>query len=114
MKTTAEKIAVMQAEVEGKPIQRKWTHPGSRDCEWQDIAGVGAEPLWDWPNFDYRVKPESRRFWVTTVTGQWAFGPSPADKHYRVVHTSKKDADEWGSRNHCLQYETIEVVEVVK
>lgn len=47
---TEEKIAVMQAFVEGKKIQQKFLH----EDEWMDID----EPEWSWCDFEYRVKPE--------------------------------------------------------
>lgn len=49
MKTTKEKIAVMQAFADGKQIQR------SKDgIRWVD----DEEPIWDWSMFYYRVKTE--------------------------------------------------------
>ncbi len=55
MKTTKEKIAVMQAFEDGKNIEVKaisWT-------EWQPVAIYGA-PSWDWNNYDYRIKPDPK------------------------------------------------------
>lgn len=51
--TTAGKIAVMQAYVDGKPIQIRATRKNKSD--WIDSYG---EPHWDWDFFAYRVKPE--------------------------------------------------------
>lgn len=48
MKTTAQKIEVMQAYVDGKKIQ------GHVAGEWCDFEG---EPNWQWFSNDYRVKP---------------------------------------------------------
>lgn len=51
MSTTAEKIAIMQAFLDGQPVEFKtllnhhW-HP--LDCK---------EPGWDWSNLNYRIKP---------------------------------------------------------
>ena len=51
--TTEEKIAVMQAYVEGKKIQvRSCGYDLWRDCIY--------EPDWDWVSCDYRVKPEAQ------------------------------------------------------
>ena len=47
--STEDCIKVMQAYVEGKQIQYK------KDEVWKDIEC----PVWDWHNWDYRVKPES-------------------------------------------------------
>ena len=50
MKTLAEKIEVMQAALEGKPIERFVLDYSVR---WHDAVG---EPLFNWHNVDYRVK----------------------------------------------------------
>lgn len=48
--TTEEKMEVMKAFIEGKTIQCKRV-----DCnDWYD-----CNPAWDWPTFEYRVKPEA-------------------------------------------------------
>ena len=49
MKTTEEKMAVMQAHLEGKPIE--WAHSGFLHGKWV----VTQFPYWDWVNYDYRV-----------------------------------------------------------
>lgn len=49
--TTAEKIEVMQAYLDGKQIQIK-VGDG-----WKDIY---YEPEWDWGIHDYRIKPEAK------------------------------------------------------
>ena len=50
MKTTKEKIEVMQAYDRGEKIE-------FMDCrrEWKDVY----EPIWDWVHCDYRVKPKN-------------------------------------------------------
>lgn len=53
MKTTKEKIVVMQAYDEGKQIQIK---DGGYD-DWSDW-NADYEPNWDWQQFKYRIKPE--------------------------------------------------------
>lgn len=45
---TKEKIAVMQAYVDGKPIEGR-----QHDRAW---VTFGGEPEWDWVDWDYRVK----------------------------------------------------------
>lgn len=53
MKSNREKIEVMQAYERGEQIQvYNYTFE-----EWQD---AGEAPLWDWVNFDYRIKPKIR------------------------------------------------------
>src|SRR6476659_8126448 len=48
MKTLAEMIAVMQAALDGKPIEC-----GSLDNRWPWV--LNDKPAWDWGAFDYRV-----------------------------------------------------------
>ena len=52
MKTTKEKIEIMQAYERGEQIQvYNYTFK-----EWQN---TGEAPLWDWVTFDYRIKPKT-------------------------------------------------------
>lgn len=55
--TTQEKIAVMQAEIEGKGIE--WL--GNRDNNWQTTI----RPVWNWQDGNYRVKPAPVRVPLT-------------------------------------------------
>lgn len=52
--TTIEKIAVMQAYVDGKQVQVRITKE-----EWADMSRV-SEPTWNWSNNEYRIKPEPK------------------------------------------------------
>jgi len=54
MKTTKEKIAVMQAYVNGEKLEILLPSMG-----WDEWRAVG-EPHWDWQNIDYRIKPEPK------------------------------------------------------
>lgn len=54
MKTTEEMISVMRAYADGKTIQFK---PNMAN-EWLDWT-VDVDPLWEWTEIDYRVKPEA-------------------------------------------------------
>lgn len=58
--TTEEKIKIMQAFVDGKQIQSKWT--SSDDINWRDVEidRISPEPTWFWGECDYRVKPEPK------------------------------------------------------
>lgn len=49
--TTEEKMEVMKAYIEGKTIQCKRV---DYNDDWYD-----CNPAWDWPTFEYRVKPEA-------------------------------------------------------
>lgn len=54
MKTTQEKIQIMQAFVDGKQIENDFNRVG----EWVDWT-IDAEPSWDWEEHDYRIKQAS-------------------------------------------------------
>ena len=51
MKTTEEMISVMRSYADGKEIE----YHGPVFEKWIDVIGP---PVWNWANFDYRVKPE--------------------------------------------------------
>ena len=53
MKTTKEKIAVMQASEDGKEIE-------VRTAGHQDWYRASISPTWDWHSFDYRIATESK------------------------------------------------------
>lgn len=59
MKTTAEKIAVMQAYERGEKIEIKM---GRREESWE--SWTAGEPNWNWPYNDYRVAPKPIECWV--------------------------------------------------
>lgn len=59
MKTLKEKIEVMQAALDGKTIQFS-NGPLWIDCEPEHL-------IWQWPDYDYRIKPEPLEFWVLMV-----------------------------------------------
>lgn len=54
MKTTKEMIEVMQAYDRGEQIEMKFLD--NDDCLWTTIK----DPLWDWYESDYRVKPKKK------------------------------------------------------
>ncbi len=55
MKTIQEQIAIMQAFADGKTIEYR-----NALERWEPIK----DPLWNWTNFDYRIKPEPKVIWV--------------------------------------------------
>jgi hypothetical protein len=60
-------IAVMQAAVDGKQIE--WREALSRQG-WRPAT----EPWWNWSEFEYRVKPEPREWWIVSGKGgPWTF-----------------------------------------
>ena len=68
MKTTKEKIEIMQAYERGEQIQIYGAIPN----KWTDM---NIEPLWDWKNFNYRVKSEFHDGDILFVTSlnSWIF-----------------------------------------
>lgn len=54
MKTTKEKIEVMQAYADGKHIQ---FYNKTRRDDWITTS----DPVWDWVNYDYRIEPEPKK-----------------------------------------------------
>lgn len=85
--TNDEMIAVLQVAKEGKAIQCRYRDRVKYKDEW-----MTAEPHWNFPEFDYRVAPEPREFWVPEgYVPQW-------DRDYRLTILYAK------SREECLAY----------
>ena len=99
--TTAEKIAVMKAAMDGKKIQYR-----NHDYEqliWRDTI---SEPLWDFRTTEYRVKPvEPLRCWVVVSNR-----PSYASDPFTAVWADKGNALD---TSHDTE-RVVEFVEVVK
>lgn len=62
MKTTKEKIEVMQAFEEGKDIEFKWLFKADEPFRTWDLTD---DPVWNWCDFDYRIKEESKSVLMT-------------------------------------------------
>lgn len=58
---TAERIAIMQAYVDGKEIEFTWRDLGKA---WVKIS----DPTWDWSLNDYRIKPKPSEVYVVEGT----------------------------------------------
>jgi len=57
-KSTQEKIDIMQAYLDGKPLQLR-----HNDGDWRLMEKkVGIDPTWQWGEMDYRIRPEPRKF----------------------------------------------------
>jgi len=56
---TPEKIAVMQAFLDGETIQCR-KHGSKKN--WGVVRN--PDPSWNWKDTDYRIKPEPREFWL--------------------------------------------------
>ena len=54
MKTTKEMIEVMQAYLIGEKIELHYLY------DTKDYWITSGTPIWDWSNFDYRVKPNKK------------------------------------------------------
>jgi len=81
MKTTAEKIAVMQAYEDGKTIQvsMRGFASGVTPCELSKKSV--KNPLWDWETYDYNIKKEPRTFYVNEYKdGSFGAAHSSADR----------------------------------
>ncbi len=54
--SNAQIIEVVQAHMDGKPIQirKMGSHQGFRDGKWYDVEN----PRWDFDSCDYRVNPD--------------------------------------------------------
>lgn len=85
-------IEVMQAYLDGKPIEHKYNELPS--VSWHAV-NKNPGPSWDWGMFNYRVKPEPRTFKV------WVRGT--ATYPYWDTH----EIEDWQSNG----WELVEVVE---
>ena len=56
---TEQAIAVMQAWMDGKPIQYNTYSTGKN---WIDLPAEA--PVWNWQNYTYRIKPEPTKVYV--------------------------------------------------
>lgn len=65
--THDEMIAVIQAHKEGKQIEYRTINPES---PWVYVKN----PKWDFPQIEYRVKPEPRTFWLVSTPAGAHFG----------------------------------------
>ena len=77
---TKEKIAVMQAFVEGKEIQVSTRH----STEWKRLVWM---PEWDWTSYNYRIKPEPKFVYINVYTELYD-GVTESARHF-----SKYDAE---------------------
>lgn len=69
MKTLKEKIKVMQAALDGKEIEyRNYPYDERHTWSWSSFVGNGGL-VWNWPNVDYRIKPEPIERWYNKFSG---------------------------------------------
>ena len=91
---TKEKIAVMQAFVEGKEIQVSTRH----STEWKRLTWV---PEWDWTSYDYRIKPEPKFAYVNVYS--YANAKATDSASYPTAERAKEAA----AGNPCGLYHAI-------
>ena len=108
MMTTAGKIAVMQAYEDGKQIQFS-----NNNNEWKDWT-IPLEPIWNWVDYDFRIKPEDKPArmtnrqlaeWLAKGFGSWKTRRSPTvymDISYPIFEENTPVSDSfhirpWGS-----------------
>ena len=81
------RIEIMQAYVDGKEIQRRYTYKD----KWLDAP----DPKFNWSMSNYRIKPEPREIWVVE------------DKVKRVaygVHFSEKEAESYAAEEDIVSH----------
>lgn len=81
--TTKEKIAVMQAFVDGKPCEYRkcGTNP------WLPLLTESDyEACWDWYGCEFRIKPEPREVWVMFDDKN----KTPVDVAYDTYHVTER------------------------
>ena len=85
MKTTAEKIEVMQGFERGEKIEY-FPVFDTTTGGWIDFVPNGDEPAWDWFHNDYRLKPkEPREYQIVLHKGGGIAGVMFLDTLYNVV-----------------------------
>ena len=79
MKTTAEKIEVMQAWLDGKTIESY-----DEDIEHKDTYNIKShycsEPKWNWLKYDYNVIKEIKQGWFLHWPDNSVSGPYPSEE----------------------------------
>ena len=79
--TLKEKIAVMQAALDGADMQITWDGATG----WHDIYRP-EEFDWNWGKYDYRIKPQPKEIWVNEYDSEIS------------AHRSRASAEEWCSK----------------
>lgn len=95
--TTKEKIAVMQAYLDGKKIQLAIKNKE----DWEDYDT--GEPVWDWTCFDYRIKPEEEKpkrmthrqlaEWCSMGKGLVKYSIARTVRHYYWFYEYERDKE---------------------
>lgn len=97
MKSTEEKIRIMQAFVDKKEVQ--WSSGGGF---WNDLVNNNKEEVcWNWQHNDYRIKPKTPRYvWINEYP-----------KGFGEAHATKELADRgsYSNRIRCIKF--VEVID---
>lgn len=87
-KTTAEKIEIMQALQRGEEVQYKHCD----NTAWGTLLPLSqAEPLWDWSEFEYRLKPKTKSVelhWAVLIKNNGVVitsNPKKLDEHKKCL-----------------------------
>lgn len=84
MKTLAEKIAIMQAYLDGKSIEFSF--------DGESYRPVLVEPDFDWRLLDYRVKPEIREGWVNIYKNKYFTDENNTGLYAGTIYYTEKAA----------------------
>lgn len=93
MTTTQEKIAIMQAYVDGKKIES--LSYNNNDARWMDVT----DPAWSWINNDYRVKKEKKTLWGAICT----------DNNYGAIRWFESEKELLGYYSLGKNYQVVSV-----
>ena len=105
MKTTAEMIAVMQAYVDGKEIEMC----AYGTCDWLVIP-LNRQPLWNWGDYSYRVKPEPEYIPFTFEDAEFLIDKAVKKKkqnYLAVITWCYNGATNMGDFKNLLEYYTF-------
>ena len=91
MSSTADKIEVMQAFLEGFTIECRHTH--KRNQYYPEWCACDC-PQWWWHDWEYRVKPPMARKFEVTVTGDVKCMPQ-RDIFHIMVNESRHPRFQW-------------------
>jgi hypothetical protein len=80
---TEEKIAVMQAFIDGKKIELRHCHR----TDWIDLKGF---PGWNWEHWEYRIKAEPKVMWIIECEGDKVYAFNSEKDARRNMKTSSK------------------------
>ncbi len=92
------KISVMQAALDGKEIEFK---PKRITEGWQYV-----NPIWNWDEFDYRIKVEPMEFWINVYGDVGVYQSRP--------HKTKDSAEYECRNSKGIDIKTIKVREVTE